>query len=819
MSNIDAVIDHSAVSDAHTDLARLGQRLRDTLDTLREAVFQIGLDRRCQFVNAAWSELTGQCISESLDEPLDSFFWGEDQAAVQEFVERTLHGEQNQEAVELRLRKRDGTFIWVELRTRVVCDDTGLVIGLSGTILNINDRRHTEKRLRESEHLFRTAFDLSPNGIAIYAVDGKFTQCNQAMCELFGYSSGQLVTMDLFALTQPDDISQARKAVRRAQSGKPIRGIELRCMTREGRKIWVDLSASLLSANLNEPALVLLQLQDLSERKQAETDLQSQNQILFHAKGMLEAQKMELDQQAEQLQLARQLAEDANKAKTELLTNVSHEVRTPLTNILGFSELLLDPTQSDAQRSDCVDAIRGSGQHLLRIVDDILDVARIEMGRLQLEYSNVRLQTIVNEVVSLMTRRAKERSIDLVCEFAAGIPTHIRSDAVRLRQILLNLVSNAIKFTEHGSVKIVVDMSRPNPASGRRFLRLRVTDTGIGMSPQQMGRLFQAFESGQLPSGYKHNGIGLGLVITRRLVEMLGGTIEVTSQEDHGTTFVVGLDVEATSPCPEEPSGSRSDPVSRTIANDEYPALSGRVLLVEDGKDNQKLMGFMLRRCGLNVTFANDGAAALSVVESAAAGGQNFDLILMDMHMPGLDGYKATRTLREQGVATPIVAVTAHAMPGEQERCMAAGCNEYLAKPIERRVLIKSLSRHLQTVSVAAPQCTEEKVSEQAVISRVSNDPVMRDILAQYILEMPWVVSRLVGSMSRNDLKSVHSIMHELKGSAGGYGFDEISLLASAAEASIRLGADRQHVEQSVQEVVKLLRRVHGYESAREVAA
>lgn len=817
MSNVDLLFDPASNSQSQGDLAQLGIRLRDTLDTIREAVFQIDLSRSIQFLNAAWTDITGQCISESIGEPIESFFWEQDQSPVRNLIQRILDGDIQSHAAELRISRRDGTFVWIELRARAICDESGHVIGLGGSILNVNDRRHAEMRLRESETLFRTAFDLSPNGIAIYAGDGRLSQCNRAMAELFGYSIGQLITMDFFVLVQPDDISQARKAIRRAQSGKTTRGVELRCMTRDGRMIWIELAVSLLSDDPGEGALVLLQLQDLSQRKQAETDLQSQNQVLFHAKGMLEAQKMELDQQAEQLQLARQVAEDANRAKTEFLANVSHEIRTPMSTILGFTEVLLDRTQNDQQRSECIDAIRRSGQHLMRIVDDILDVTRIESGRLQLEYSDVQLPMLVDEVICSIRMQAIERNIQLTCEFAGEIPPHVHSDPVRLRQILLNLVSNAVKFTHEGAVKVVVDMSRPNPASGRRYLRLLVSDTGIGMSGAQLQKLFHAFEQGDVSQSRRYGGVGLGLVITRRLVEMLGGTIEVTSREGVGSTFVVTLDVEMTNSGPATPP-RRLELPSRADACDEYPSLLGRVLVAEDGKDNQKLLSFLLRRCGIDVVVAENGAEAIQAMKTTVSTCQRFDLILMDMHMPEVDGFAATQAIREAGVTIPIIALTAQAMDGDRDRCLASGCTDYLSKPVDRRSLIKMLGRFLQRNPGAVGPADGSSSLEATILSRFADDPLMEDILRQYVAELPDTVSKLQKALAANDLNRVRSMMHEIRGSAGGYGFDEITSRAGAAEASIRLGADRHYCEASVQEVIKLLRRVDGYNSSQEPA-
>lgn len=390
-------------------------------------------------------------------------------------------------------------------------------------------------------------------------------------------------------------------------------------------------------------------------------------------------------------------AEAANNAKSNFLANMSHEIRTPMAAILGYTDLLAEQgnrSLAPIDRLQHIDTIRQNGQHLLSIVNDILDLTKIESGELAVQSTMCNVAQIVHDVVSLFRAKALDKGLTITVDFDVPFPRSIRSDPTRIRQILVNLVSNAVKFTEQGFVRIRCSLDRTDLRTPR--IRLDVIDTGIGLSQEQHVHLFRAFTQADESMSRKHNGTGLGLTIAQRLCELLGGKIEVKSELGKGSTFSAIVAAPALTGAEMITSQEAITAIVRQIdrtndnshAQQEIEKPPIRVLYVEDGKDNQKLIGLHLRRAGFEVEFAENGQLAIEMVATTA-----FNVILMDMQMPVLDGYSATARLREQGCSLPIIALTAHAMTGDRERCLKAGCTEYLTKPIERAKLIDTVRK------------------------------------------------------------------------------------------------------------------------------
>ncbi len=397
------------------------------------------------------------------------------------------------------------------------------------------------------------------------------------------------------------------------------------------------------------------------------------------------------------LQTAKASAEASARVKSEFLANMSHEIRTPMISILGYADLLKDPSITASGKVDCVELIRGQGQNLLAILNDILDIAQIETGRMEIQRERCAPTAVLDEVCAMMRPRATEKKLALEVQYASSIPQSIQTDPRRLRQILVNLVGNAIKFTNAGSVKIV---SRLDTSDGRRGPRLEVSviDTGIGISAEQRSQLFEAFVQADGSLTREHGGAGLGLALSKRLALMLGGDIQVESTVGQGSRFTLQLctgdlaDVAMTETPPAAPLPSAP---ARNNGATSPQHLHGRVLLVEDVPATQRLFDYYLRGAGAETTLADNGQVACDYVEQAERDGRPFDLILMDMQMPVLDGYEATGRLRAKGFRGRIVAITAHAMKGDREKCLAAGCDDFLAKPIDRATLVDACASAL----------------------------------------------------------------------------------------------------------------------------
>ncbi len=398
-------------------------------------------------------------------------------------------------------------------------------------------------------------------------------------------------------------------------------------------------------------------------------------------------------------------AEKANRAKSDFLANMSHEIRTPMTAVLGFTELLAEGCLGACdfgkhQMSGFLDTIKCNGEYLLELINDILDLSKIEAGKLEVQRTACSPANIVADVASLMRVRAEAKNLALEIEYEGPIPETIRCDSVRLRQILINLTGNAIKFTETGSVRLTTRLV--GGAGKPPCLQFDVIDTGIGMTPGQVSRLFRPFTQVDPSTTREYQGTGLGLAISKRLAEMLDGDVSVSSSPGKGSTFSVTIETGPLDGVPmlDNPQEAIANTPKKTSSSPKRTVqLDCRILLAEDGPDNQRLISFLLEKAGADVTVAENGKVALQCVQTAHDQGNPFDLILMDMQMPVMDGYSATRKLRETSYQGPILALTANAMVGDDEKCRLAGCDDYLTKPVDRSTFLPLIAKYAQTAT------------------------------------------------------------------------------------------------------------------------
>ena len=374
----------------------------------------------------------------------------------------------------------------------------------------------------------------------------------------------------------------------------------------------------------------------------------------------------------------RQAAEAANRAKTYFLANVSHEIRTPMTAILGYAELLGNDDLGPAERADCVDTIRRNGDHLMAIINDILDLSKIESGQFAVEPSDTVVAEVVRDVVQLLQVRATAKGIQLVHVIEGDAPrVPVRTDPVRLRQVLLNLIGNAVKFTDHGSVRVSVSAERE--AQRMRF-RIATQDTGPGIEPEQLGRLFQPFSQADVSHTRRHGGTGLGLAISQRLAHLLGGQIDVASEPGRGSVFTFTFAADTVADAALVPETAGAIRPQRGAG----PLSGMHVLLVEDSVDSQRILSALMRLAGAEVDVAGDGLSAVSRFEGSYAP----DLVIMDIQMPVMDGVEAISRIRARGYRGRIVALSAAALGLERDRAIAAGCEGFHLKPISRGDLV-----------------------------------------------------------------------------------------------------------------------------------
>lgn len=409
------------------------------------------------------------------------------------------------------------------------------------------------------------------------------------------------------------------------------------------------------------------------------------------------------------LKKAKRIAETANASKSEFVANMSHEIRTPMTAILGYAEMLRDFLDDETALGHLT-TIRRNGDYLLEIINDILDLSKIEAGKLDVDQERFEPHRVIEDVRSIMEVRATEGDLSLEVQYDGEIPKVIQSDAKRLKQILINLIGNAIKFTRKGHVKIgvayesaVVDLAKdPNrtgslarSTSASAQLRVSITDTGIGMSGEQVGRLFKAFSQGDSSVSRNFGGTGLGLAISKRLAEMLGGDIQVSSTEGVGSTFAVSIATGDIKGVPMIRPTSEAEPEVVETTSDNV-RLEANILIVDDRRDIRFLSKHILGKAGATITEAEDGLLAVETVKQAIADGKTFDLILLDMQMPNMDGYQTAAALRKLGYTDPIIALTADAMQGDMNKCLEAGCNDYLSKPIDKAAMLAKVAGMLK---------------------------------------------------------------------------------------------------------------------------
>lgn len=434
-----------------------------------------------------------------------------------------------------------------------------------------------------------------------------------------------------------------------------------------------------------------------SRAKELERMVVERTADLENQRARVEEYAAELGVKNQLLEDSRKQAESANHSKSEFLANMSHEIRTPMTAIMGYADILLDEEESQPtspQRVTAVQTIQRNCDHLLGIINDILDLSKIEAGKLTTESIAYSPAAIVDEVCTLIRVRAIAKGISLDAEFPTPLPETILTDPTRVRQILVNLVGNAVKFTEIGGVRLIVSLqSGPEPK-----LVFDVIDTGIGISQEQQQRLFTPFCQADSSTTRTFGGTGLGLTISKRLAAILGGDVAlIQSHPGVGACFRLSIATGALDGITLIDTGSGDGQYSLPRDAEALPAdadaLAGmRILLAEDGPDNQRLISFLLRKTGAEVAIVENGQRAVEAALDAVAAGQAFHLILMDMQMPVMDGYDATVHLRASGYTAPIVALTAHAMKGDRERCLAAGCDDYATKPIDRTRLVSLIT-------------------------------------------------------------------------------------------------------------------------------
>ena len=528
----------------------------------------------------------------------------------------------------------------------------------------ILERVHMMETLRQSEQRLRGVLTAFPDLVFVLDAEGRIVDYHAQRRESLLLPPEVFMFKKISELLPPSITQLIEDALQRVRRTGDVQQIEYELIHPNQETRYYE--ARFASGEAGNTIAVV---RDITERKRAEMELADLNAELEHA--LLQAQELAA------------AAEEASQAKSEFLASMSHEIRTPMNGIIGMTELLLR-TPLNEEQLDYLKTLRSSADLLLSIISDILDIAKIEAGKMVLEPVPTDLREVVQDTVKLFMPRAQEKELVLRAEVAKDVPPAVRTDPMRLRQILTNLVNNAIKFTEQGEVVVRAELL--GQEEERAWVRLSVEDTGIGIPPERLSAIFEAFTQADSSTTRRYGGTGLGLTICKRLAELMGGRIDVRSEVGKGSTFWVDL--------PLPVAHAAAEPVhAETVSVEKQPLPTGlRILLVEDNEVNRKVAVRMLQKLGCEVDIATDGRQALDKTAQ-----QRYDIVFMDVYMPELDGYEATRLIRQREEATGshqvIIAMTANAMEGDRELCLKAGMDDYLAKPFREADLRQTIAR------------------------------------------------------------------------------------------------------------------------------
>ncbi|MGD0385503.1 MAG: ATP-binding protein, partial [Solirubrobacteraceae bacterium] len=563
-------------------------------------------------------------------------------------------------------RSEHGADVWRQTTKLPLRNEQGEIVGTWGVSRDVTANVESEAALRvsreqlaASEHMQRVLFEHNPQPMW---VRDQGTLCvvavNRAALAMYGYTRDEFLALTVTDLVPPEDAEPFLAALRRAEDesghGLPV-VVPWRHRCKDGTVLAVELTST--DVMLGGRACRIASSKDVTARNRA----------------------------AAELSAARDAAVEASNTKSAFLATISHEIRTPMNGVLGMTELLLDSDLDEDQRS-LATQVSHSGELMVELIDDILDISKIEAGRLELAISDFPLRETIEQTCAPVRLRADAKGVELDVRIADDVPEHARGDGRRVRQVLLNLVANAVKFTAAGSV--VVRVSRVPRADGEGRIRIEVTDTGIGIEQTILETVFEPFTQADVSTTRIYGGTGLGLTIARELVELMSGTIGVESEPGAGSTFWIEIPLTLSLATNDGPGAGAAD--ASAVAGPLW-LTAPLVLVAEDSPVNQIVTARTLERCGCNVDVVSDGRQAL-----AALAQRGYDAVLMDCEMLEMDGYDATAQLRrrEHGTRhTPVIAMTAHAMAGDRARCLEAGMDDYISKPIRREHLIETLRR------------------------------------------------------------------------------------------------------------------------------
>jgi two-component system sensor histidine kinase/response regulator len=730
------------------------ENYRRIFDNADDFIFTVDSSFRFTSATRIFCQAMGYTQEEAIGAHIGKFLTADSVKKAQEMTARKLRGECTVTQYEVDAVRRDGSIIPLELKTNLI-QKNGRMVGVQGIARDVAERRRYELALREGEEKYRALFENV--GDFAYATDleGNFTAASDTLLQVTGFARDELVNAPISKLLGPEDLALAQRMTAAKLAGeKQVTRYELNIRSKDGHAIPMELVSSLTYKD-GVPVGVQGIGRDITERLEREAALLAAN-----AK-----------------------AEAASRAKGEFLANMSHEIRTPMNSVIGMARLAL-ARETDARQSDYLEKILLSGEHLLGLIDDILDFSKLDAGKLKMEAVDFDLFELMQSLNSLMAGKAAAGGLHLALETDPELPRNLQGDPLRLRQVLLNFIDNAIKFTKQGSVRVRAK-ALGQAAEGACEVLFEVQDTGIGMSQVELSTLFQPFHQADGSVTRRYGGTGLGLAISKRLIEMMGGEVGVVSAENCGSTFwfrvQLTLGNQTTAP---SVAGAGARP------GNHHALKAARILLAENNQFNQQVAREFLEAAGCVVQVANDGAEALDLLAR-----QPFDCVLMDIQMPVMDGLQATRRIRANPAlaAIPIIAMTANALAEERANCLAAGMDDFIAKPVLPEVMYAVIGNRLSNRSpfgeMSSGREKDVRSSQTAVIDlrglaeMVGNDERrLREFVSRFAATTRQDMARVDAALTSHNATALKELGHHMKSPAGMVGALGFAALCQALE-------------------------------------
>jgi PAS domain S-box-containing protein len=769
-----------------TDRKRAEQAVRES-QALLSAIFEnagyaisvTGLDGRFVKFNARWAEFLGYPPAELAALTNRDLTHPDDRAISDASWDALISGELPRYELEKRYVRKDGSVVWGLLAVTPMRDAMGTIRNVIGIVADVTERKRMQAELELAAERLSIATEGAGIGIWDWDVVNEVVVWDDEMYRLYGVRREEQPDpyQAWVQALAPEDLERARDTLRAALRGEREIHWEAPARWPDGSVHHVQATAKTIRDAAGRAVRVVGINFDVTARKLAEEETARHLDALRTAQDELVRLNRALTEGTRQ-------AEAANRAKSDFLANMSHEIRTPLNAVVGLSHLLLE-ADLPARERDYLRRLQSASQSLLDLIRDILDLSKIEADRIELERAPFDLGAVVERVSSVLGVKARQKGLTLAFTMAGDVPPRLVGDAVRVGQVLLNLTSNAIKFTERGGVAVTVRAAGSD--ADRVRVRFSVEDTGIGIPPQVLRHLFQPFSQADGSTTRRYGGTGLGLAISRRLAELMGGAVTVESTPGKGSTFHFEVALEppdavAAAPRPAPPPARA-------------PVHGRRVLVAEDNETNRMIVRELLRSAGVEVVEAVNGREA---VEKTLAPGPGLDLVLMDVQMPEMDGLEATARIRRDRASLPIIAMTAHAMEEERRRCLEAGMNDHMAKPFEPATLWRVIDRWLGPV-----ERLDSAAPEGSGPARPGELPAR--VWAAVQRDLAWSLSELREARRRRDAARAARAAHALKGlSVPGYAAGLHAAARTAEEAACGGEAWLEAAERLEEEVVSV---------------